>query len=79
MLSNDEIQAGIIAYLKANTVVLAALPDDNEIREDQWQGSEFEYPNIRVKLNPSVPINAETCEHMQISISFLVFSELKLS
>ncbi len=79
MLSNDEIQAELISYLKKNTAIVNALPSVDEIREDQWQGTVFEYPNIRVKLNSNVPLDAETCNHIQISISFLVFSELPSS
>ena len=47
--SNNEVQAAIIARLKAQTTVTAEVLA-TEIREDQWQGTEFSYPNIRVKM-----------------------------
>lgn len=79
MLRNDQIQAALISYLKSRANILNALPDDNEIREDDWQGTVFSYPNVRVKLNSNSPIAGKDCKISIISVSILVFSEISNS
>jgi len=65
MLRNDEIQTAIVAYLKTKTAITSLLiTEDNptglvEIREDQWQGTEFDYPNIRVRMIGNSPFGDE--------------------
>ena len=49
MITNNEAQAALVAWLKANTTITSL--DSNfptEIREETWQGEKFTYPNIRV-------------------------------
>ena len=81
MLRNDQIQAGLIAKLKADATILAELKDINgesvadEIREDQYQGDAYFYPQIRVRLISSSPLSDVDCEHTRFSVSFQVFSE----
>ena len=56
MIDNDDIQAGLVAYLKAQTTTIVALLDSSgEIKEDQWQGTTFLYPAVRVDLGPQLP------------------------
>ena len=55
MLDNNDIQAGLIAYLKANTTVVALLASGTSIKEDQWQGTTFVYPAVRVDLGMQLP------------------------
>ena len=50
MISNNEIQEALTTKLQAETLVLAELSDTNEIREDQWQGTTFSYPAIRINM-----------------------------
>jgi hypothetical protein len=53
VIDNDQIQAAIVAKLKANTALttwLAARSTAGEIRENQFQGREFQYPAVRVDL-----------------------------
>jgi len=59
-LSNADIQAAIVAKLKASTQVTAKV-SALEIREDQWQGTEFVYPNIRVRMISNRPYESEDC------------------
>lgn len=74
MRSNNEIQAALIAYLKANANIVASLDAGaEEIREDQWQSDQFVYQNIRVRLIDNTPL--ETCNMSRIEVSFMVFSE----
>jgi len=49
MITNNDAQAALVAWMKANTTITAL--DSNfptEIREESWQGEKFTYPNIRV-------------------------------
>ena len=75
MRSNDEIQAALIAHLKANANIVASLgvPGADEIREDQWQSDQFVYQNIRVRLIDNAPLG--TCNMSRIEVSFMVYSE----
>jgi hypothetical protein len=81
MIRNDELQAALISLLKANTTITNELVDLNgvsvieEIREDQWQGTEFSYPNIRVKLIGTNPVGDKDCAIVNFSVSFQVYSE----
>lgn len=61
MITNNQIQEALVARLRDNTrpeiiALHAALASDEEIRENQFQGTEFAYPAIRVSfayLNPT--------------------------
>ena len=85
MLRNDEIQSGLITKLKASSTIVAQLVDLNgsavadEIREDQWQGDYFDYPNIRVRLISTTPLGDADCKHVKFNVSFQVFSESQSS
>lgn len=49
MLDNADVRIIWVAELKANTVVLSGTSSGaTEIREKDWQGEDFSYPNIRV-------------------------------
>jgi len=74
MLSNNEIQAAWVAYLKANANIIAQVGIE-EIREDNWQGREFTYPNIRVRLISNEPEAGRDCNLHSVIISTMVFSE----
>lgn len=53
MIDNNLIQAAIVAYLKADTALIAYLTTyeaEAEVREAEWQGSVFLYPCVRVEL-----------------------------
>lgn len=73
MRRNDEIQSAIVAYIKARSSITDELTAGaTEVRENEWQGTEFTYPNIRVRLIS----NAGTdCERSDISLGIEVFSE----
>lgn len=76
MIRNDQIQTGIVSYLKGVATITAELSTSAEIREDQWQGRDFIYPNIRVRLISNSPQkdNRDGCDH-RVSIGIQVFSE----
>lgn len=78
MISNDVIQASVIARLKANTALVDWLTDrsaGNEIRESSWQGAEFVFPAVRVELGTQVPEDiTSVCYLTNGTMPFTVFS-----
>lgn len=79
MISNSSIQAAWIAKLKANANVTALVPAV-EIREDLYKGTDFTYPNIRVRLGPLIPINKNpNCKVFTSTVAILIFIEQKSS
>lgn len=83
MIRNDQVQAALISRLKANNTITSLIVSGTaqdetwhtDIREDQWEGTSFGYPNIRVRLLPSSPLGDKDCHIIKFSVSFLVFSE----
>ena len=75
MITNNEIQAALISKLLANTTVTDELDDAEEIRENEWQGTAFSYPNIRVRMISNDPLENTPCTQTKISAGFQVFSE----
>lgn len=78
MLRNDEIQAALLAYIKARPSILAKVVA-NEMKEDQWQGTDFNYPGIRIRMISNMPIASKDCSQQKFEVSFMVFSELASS
>lgn len=72
--SNDLIQTAIIARLKAESSVTAEVTAA-EVREDQWQGTEFIYPNVRVRMINNVPVRGFECNTGNIDMSVLVHTQ----
>lgn len=75
MISNNSIQAALITYLKANTVLLAKLSSSADIKENQWQGTDFIYPAVRVDLGTQVPDGNPQCNYATLPITVQVFTE----
>jgi len=71
--SNNQVQAAIVARLKAQVTVTAEVAAV-EIREDQWQGTDFKYPNIRVKMLHNRP-QEDNCNKTLVDVSVQTFSE----
>lgn len=61
MVDNGELQAAMVAYLKSQNSVTSLLSSGGssatEIRECSWQGTDFQYPNIRVGVDLMPSIN----------------------
>ena len=72
-LRNDLVQGALIDYLKGQSDVTDLLPSSDEIREDQWQGREFDYPNVRLRLI-SNDAN-DDCNRADITLSWEAYSE----
>lgn len=75
MISNNSIQAALITYLKANTVLLAKLSSSADIKENQWQGTDFIYPAVRIDLGTQVPDGNPQCNYSSLPITVQVFTE----
>ena len=75
MISNNEIQEALTTKLQAETLVLAELSDTDEIRENQWQGTTFSYPAIRINMIRNHPLENSDCNQTNISVGLQVFSE----
>jgi hypothetical protein len=72
-IRNDQIRAAVIAYLKGRASILAHVTS-TEIRETDWQGTTFTYPNIRVRILRNVPSGRTGCIQ-DVDIGIQVFSE----
>lgn len=79
MLGDEQIQAAIITKLKS----LAPYGNvtSTEIRELEWQGDTFSYPNIRVELetNDWAFDEQEKCMLQYVEFSVYCFSEQRSS
>ena len=62
MIAPDLLQAALIAHLRADATLVAALPElANGIRESQWRGAAFQYPCVRVGRPALAPYGNGTC------------------
>lgn len=79
MISNSQVQEAWITKSKANTNITAQV-SAAEVREDSWKGTDFAYPNIRVKMGDLTPAarNAD-CNTFHSMVSIQVFGEQKSS
>jgi hypothetical protein len=76
MLRNDTIQEGIIDKIKSISAITSLVTNSEgviEVRETDWQGTGFEYPNIRVDME-QVP-SLEGCAYGEIDFFIRVQSE----
>ena len=75
MISINLVQAAIVAHLKAKTALTSILAA-NEIREDSWQGDDFNYPNVRVAMGEQHDLVTDAdCNVAVQPFSVLCFSE----
>jgi len=78
MIANNVIQADIVADAKLDANITAKLKNgsSDEVREDQYQGTQFGYPNIRVAIRRQDPIpNREQCDHARLIFSVMCYAE----
>lgn len=79
MVDTETLQEAWIAYLKAQPTVVALLTNGGatQIKESQFQGTDFFYPAIRVYID-EFP-NAVPCTPETIEVYIDVYSEEKSS
>ena len=76
LIRADQVREAIIDVIEANATIMALLDDVNEVRESDWKGMEFTYPNYRVRINSITPF--EDC-YQNLDASIYCFSEEKSS
>ena len=74
MITLPDVQASIITKLKAAASITSLLTDVKEIREVEWVGSVFSYPNIRVRVESFDRVTAD-CNIFNVSVNIYVFGE----
>ena len=79
IIGDEVVQAAIIAKLKSLAPFGAVA--STEVRELEWQGDSFTYPNIRVELEDNTPYYDEQlrCGLQRVEFSVYVFSEQRSS
>lgn len=80
MISNNIIQAALIAKLKADSAIVASLDNSSQIKEAQWQGTDFSYPAVRLNIGTqSNDRRSPFCNFGYVPFTIRVFSEMKSS
>jgi len=77
-IATSDIQSHIVAYLKSKTAVTDYLDSADEIREDQYQGTEWYYPCVRVRMISNTPNGSRPCSHTA-EFGVQVYSETQSS
>lgn len=76
MIANQVIQADLVTWLKAQVALTSLLYDATEVREDQYQGTVFHYPCVRVALGTQIPIViSEKCDLARLTFSIRAYAE----
>ena len=72
----DEIQMGLVAYLKSKTTITDLLYNDDaeEIKEYNWKGTVSHYPCLRIRIIPPVT-TIGNCNGSVFNAGIMVFSE----
>lgn len=75
MINPQVLQAAVISLLKAQSTITAEV--GTEIKEDQWEGTEFRYPCLRVSLLTLSPHSNGECRPTiaDVAMTVLCFVE----
>lgn len=80
MIPNHIVQAALIAKWKASSTITNALNSSADIKESQWQGTDFLYPAIRLNIGSQTnDRRSPFCNFGYLPFSVRVFSEMKSS
>jgi len=74
--TGNDVQAAWILYLKSQTSITSLLANSGQIKELQWQGTEFVYPAVRFSVDFLPAVN-RCLDKAEIMIE--VYSEKKTS
>jgi hypothetical protein len=75
MISNDIIQAAILAKTQTTTTLTVALTDGaNGIKQLNYKGTDFHYPCVRLALEGQTDLSETSCPS-RVEFSFYIFSE----
>jgi len=76
MIDNQVIQADLIRWLLTQVALTSLLYDATEVREDQYQGTLFHYPNLRLAMGIQVPITESgQCDLARLTFSTRTYAE----
>lgn len=73
MISPNDVQAGLLTKLQGTTALVALLAATSSIKADQWQGTTFVYPAVRINLGKIYPI--ADCEACTVTFGIECYSE----
>ena len=73
-ISNKLIKAALVARIKSKATITSLLATTSEVRENQYQGTEFLYPSVRTRIISNEPIGNPGCGQ-NVSLSIMSFSE----
>ena len=74
LIRTDEIRAALIGLLSDNETIQAYLSDPDEVRDYEWKGTDFSYPNIRVQIRENT-LDANKACGQTVFASVYIFSE----
>jgi hypothetical protein len=76
MIGNDIIQGDFIMKMKTATTITSLLVSAEDIKEDQYQGTDFNFPAIRFALMQQTPLPAGSpCDHAKCNFAVRCYSE----
>ena len=73
MISSEAVQAALVTALKADAPLVALF--GVEIRESQWQGTQFVYPCLRVGVVTGLPYTKDHCRFTHSNTRFTISSQ----
>lgn len=81
MIPNDRTKEAVNTRLRAHAALTALLPDGVQgVREVNWRGNDFKYPNVRIQMGTQFDATPETnCTPTYQPFDVFVFSELHSS
>jgi hypothetical protein len=77
MIANNIVQAAIVSWLQADANVIGSLPEAAVgVKEAQYQGSDYKYPAVRVRVVRQTPDpTKEQCDHARFIGSIRCYAE----
>jgi hypothetical protein len=77
MFSNYAVRSVLVSYLQNNSAIIGVT--SVEVREKQWQGKDFHYPNIRIRMILQKPSIDTNCDWADLQVSVECYSEIASS
>jgi hypothetical protein len=70
MVSTNDVQTAVIGLLTGTYAVTELVHE--EVREDEWQGTDFVYPALRVQITNLMPEEDGTCRETKTFAQFTI-------
>ena len=75
----EQVQAGLITYLKGLTALVTALGSSSQIKEYFYQGTDFVYPGVRLMMGSAKAEGEPNCNKWLLPFYVMCYSEQKSS